>query len=268
MGTILAERGVVRSAFIFKAYTRLTFQDRSLANGPYVFDRPIGLVPLVYRLATGEHGLVTARVTFTEGMTITDMGRALRTELPDFDSERFYELASTSEGYLFPDTYFFIPGTEPQEVVERLRTRFDERVGTVQDSITASGRDLNDLVIMASIIEREAKTEEDMRIISGILWNRLENDMPLQVDAPFGYIHDENGYTPTARDLETDSPYNTYLNRGLPAGAISNPGLVALLAAATPKKTSYVYYLTGRDGQMRYARTFEEHKRNRELYLD
>lgn len=268
MGEILADRGAIRSAFAFKVYTRLTFQDRSLTNGPYVFDHPIGLAPLVHRLATSDHGLVTARVTFTEGMTVADMGRTLESALPDFDTDGFLNLASTSEGFLFPDTYFFIPGTEPQEVVDRLRARFDERISTIQDVISASGRDLNDLVIMASIIEREAKTEEDMRIISGILWDRLESDMPLQVDAPFGYIHDENGYMPTARDLETDSPYNTYLNKGLPAGAISNPGLTALLAAATPEATPYVYYLTGRDGLMRYARTFEEHKRNRALYLD
>lgn len=268
MGTILEERGAIRSAFVFKAYTRFTFQDRSLANGPYVFDRPIGLIPLVHRLAEGEHGIETARVTFTEGMTVADMGRTLESALPDFDTEGFLELASTSEGYLFPDTYFFIPGTKPQEVTERLRARFDERIGTILDEFAASGRELDEIVIMASIIEREAKTEEDMRIISGILWDRLENDMPLQVDAPFGYIHDENGYTPTARDLETDSPYNTYLNRGLPATAIANPGLTALLAAMIPLETPYVYYLTGRDGLMRYARTFEEHKENRALYLD
>lgn len=268
MGTILEERGAIRSAFVFKVYTRLTLQDRSLANGPYVFDRPIGLIPLVHRLATGDHGIATARVTFTEGMTVADMSRALKAELPDFDTEGFLELASTSEGYLFPDTYFFIPGTQPQEVVERLRARFDERVATIAEAVTASGRSLDDLVIMASIIEREAKTEEDMRIISGILWDRLDDGMRLQVDAPFGYIHDENGYTPTARDLETDSAYNTYLNEGLTATAISNPGLVSLLAAASPVETPYVYYLTGRDGLMRYARTFDEHRQNRALYLD
>jgi UPF0755 protein len=268
MGAILAERGAIRSAFVFKAYNRLTFQDRSLTNGPYVFDRPLGLVPLVHRLATGEHGISTARITFTEGMTVADMSRALEASLPDFNTEGFMQLASTSEGYLFPDTYFFLPGTHPQEVVDRLRARFDEQIGSIREVLDTSDRTLDELVIMASILEREAKTEEDMRIVSGILWNRLDNDMALQVDAPFGYIHDENGYTPTATDLETDSTYNTYLNRGLPPGAISNPGLIALFAAATPEDTPYVYYLTGNDGQMHYARTFEEHKRNRALYLD
>jgi UPF0755 protein len=121
---------------------------------------------------------------------------------------------------------------------------------------------------MASILEREANNPEDMRIVAGILWNRLDIDMPLQVDAVFGYIRQENGYTPTAEDLQLDSPYNTYRNRGLPPTPISNPGLDALLAAVQPEETPYLYYLTGRDGKMYYGRTFEDHKRNRALYLD
>ncbi len=92
--------------------------------------------------------------------------------------------------------------------------------------------------------------------------------MPLQVDAVFGYIHKENGYTPTGDDLQMDSPYNTYRNKGLPPTPISNPGIESLLAAVQPTQTAYFYYLTGRDGEMHYAKTFEEHKKNRELYLD
>ena len=121
---------------------------------------------------------------------------------------------------------------------------------------------------MASLIEKEADTAEDRRIVSGILWNRIDADMPLQVDAVFGYILDRSGYAPTGSDLEIDSPYNTYENRGLPPGPIANPGLDALTAALHPAATEYFYYLTGRDGLMYYAETFEEHKRNRELYLD
>ncbi|MEA2702054.1 MAG: hypothetical protein QOE22_763 [Candidatus Parcubacteria bacterium] len=268
MGEILAERGAVRSAFAFRLYARLTFQDRSLASGLYVFDRPVGLMALTHRLANGEHGISPARVTFTEGMTISDMGRELKNAIPDFDTRTFLSLASTSEGYLFPDTYFLLPDSTPDEVMARLGARFDEQMATIQDAVAASGRNPNELVIMASILEREAKTPEDMRIVAGILWKRLDTGMPLQVDAPFGYMHDENGYVPTARDLASDSPYNTYRNEGLPPGPIANPGLTALLAAATPEASDYLYYLTGRDGAMHYGRTFEDHKRNRALYLD
>jgi len=268
MGAILEERGVIRSAFIFKAYARLTFQDRSLESGPYVFDKPIGLLTIVHRMSNGEHGIKPARVTLTEGMTVKDMGEALTLAMPDFDTEAFMELASTSEGYLFPDTYFFIPGTKPGEAVERLRARFDERIQTISEEIGASGRSVEEIVVMASLIEREAQSEEDMRMISGILWKRLDSGMLLQVDAVFGYIRGESGYEPTARDLEVDSPYNTYLYEGLPPTPIANPGLTALRAAAVPLESPYFYYLTGRDGLMYYGTTFAEHTRNRELYLD
>jgi UPF0755 protein len=268
MAAVLKQEGAVRSAFLFKVYARVTLQDRTLASGLYLFDRPLGLMGVVHRMATNRHGIVPHRVTLTEGMTVEDMARRLEAELPGFDGAAFRELASTSEGYLFPDTYFFMPQASPEETYARLASRFDERVESVRAEIEGSGRDIEDLVIMASLLEREAKTLEDKRVIAGILWTRLENDMPLQVDAVFGYMRGENGYEPTAEDLETESPYNTYLNTGLPPTPIANPGLESLLAAAQPEESEYVYYLTGRDGLMRYGRTFAEHKRNRELYLD
>jgi UPF0755 protein len=120
---------------------------------------------------------------------------------------------------------------------------------------------------MASILEREAQSPDDMRIVSGILWHRIALGMPLQVDAAFGYAHGADGYAPTVHDLTTDSPYNTYLRKGLPPTPIANPGLAALQAAVTPTSTPYLYYLTGSDGQMHYAVTFDQHKKNTAQYL-
>ena len=268
MGALLEQEGVIRSSFLFKTYARVTFQDRDLASGPYVFDKPIGLLMLVHRMANGEHGIVPARVTLTEGMTVADMAGEFSTAMPGFDTEQFLQMASTSEGYLFPDTYFFTPGTTPVEAITRLRERFDDQFATVIETVGTTTRSTSELVIMASLLEREAQSEEDMRNVADILWKRLDIDMPLQVDAVFGYIRGENGYEPTLADLEIDSPYNTYLYPGLPAGPISNPGLVALTAAASPTPNPYFYYLTGRDGKMYYGVTFEDHVRNRELYLD
>ena len=268
MARTLHDAGAIRSVFFFRAYARVTLQDRHLASGTYEFDRPLGLARLVYRMHNGLHGITPARVTLTEGMTVDDMAAQLAQAIPGFDTKSFLREASTSEGYLFPDTYFFMPSTTPQEVITRLRERFDERVASASPNVTSSSRSLDDIVIMASILEREAKGLEDKRIVAGILWKRLDSGMPLQVDAPFGYLHSENGYTPTAADLQSSSAYNTYIHMGLPPTAISNPGLEALLAAAFPEQSEYLYYLTGKDGQMHYARTFEEHKRNRALYLD
>lgn len=268
MGRALEDAGAIRSPFLFRAYARVTFQDRDLASGLYVFDRPLGLVRVTHRLATADHGIEPVRVTLTEGMTVEEMGEALALEVPNFDTEAFLRMSSTSEGYLFPDTYFFMPNTAAEEVFLRLRQHFDEKVAEIEEQVTAFGRPLAEVVTMASLLEREAQSEEDMRIIAGILWKRLAAQMPLQVDAPFGYVQGVSGYTPTASDLASDSPFNTYRNTGLTPTPIANPGLVALRAAVTPIETEYLYYLTGRDGLMHYGRTFEEHKENRRLYLD
>ena len=120
---------------------------------------------------------------------------------------------------------------------------------------------------MASIIEKEAHTSDDRRVISGILWERLKIGMPLQVDATFLYINGKNTYDLSVDDLAIDSPYNTYKYAGLPIGPIGNPGLDSLEAALAPMTSPYLYYLSDKSGKTYYARTFNEHKRNREKYM-
>ncbi|HWH07207.1 MAG TPA: endolytic transglycosylase MltG [Candidatus Paceibacterota bacterium] len=262
----LESERVISSAFLFSAWMRITGQDRNVHAGSYLFKEPAGLLEVASRIHRGERGIESVRVTLPEGMTVREMGGVFAHALPDFSAAEFVELSTPYEGYLFPDTYFIEPGTTPLQMRERMRAVFDERIAQID--IAASGRSLEEVVIMASIIEEEANKDEDRYIVSGILWNRIAQDMPLQVDAVFGYIRGVSGYAPTASDLKIDSPYNTYRNRGLPPGPIANPGLASLQAAAAPAETSYLYYLTGQDGNMYYAHTFEAHKRNRELYLD
>lgn len=266
-GSELKEAHVIRSAFLFRTFAHLTGFDHHLDTGAYAFTKPEPLLTVLWRIAHAEHGISPVRITLTEGMTRFDMANTFKASLPGFDAEGFLRESSTSEGYLFPETYFFMPGDPPDSIVERLRGQFASSTAGHAAVLAASKHSLPDIVVMASILEREAKTPEDMRIVAGILWNRIADGMPLQVDAAFGYAHRQNGYTPTAADLDSDSPYNTYRNQGLPPTAISNPGIDALLAAANPAKTTYVYYLTGSDGKMHYAATFEEHKRNKALYL-
>ncbi|MEO6536261.1 MAG: endolytic transglycosylase MltG [Candidatus Paceibacterota bacterium] len=264
----LSASHVIRSPFAFRVYARLTGLDHTLDPGTYLFAKPLILTSVVSRIGHGEHGINPVRITFTEGMTVKDINATLSEQLPGFDSKSFLRDASTSEGYLFPDTYFFMPGDDSSDIVVRLRSQFSQQIASITPQVLASNRSFSDVVIMASILEREAQSPEDMRMVAGILWNRIDKGLPLQVDATFGYIHGENGYTPTAADLSSDSLYNTYRNKGLPPGPISNPGLNALLAAVTPTKTKNLYYLTGKDGLMHYAVTFEQHKKNRALYLD
>ena len=121
---------------------------------------------------------------------------------------------------------------------------------------------------MASIIEKEVITHEDMKTVSGVLWKRIAIGMPLQVDAVFPYIMGKNTFELTREDLQFDSPYNTYKYKGLPPGPINNPGLDSILAAATPAKTKYVYFLSDKDGNFHYAVSYAQHLANKKKYLD
>ncbi|HYD93499.1 MAG TPA: endolytic transglycosylase MltG [Candidatus Paceibacterota bacterium] len=263
----LEQERVVRSAFVLKAVARVFQADRDVQAGRYVFSSPAGLSTVLYRLTSGISGLPSAQVTLPEGMSAREMGIVLAAEIPGFDADTFVSLATPHEGTLFPDTYDIYLDATPEDVVSLLRATYDEKLEEVRPAIEASGRSEEEIVIMASLLEKEAKTDEDRKMVSGILWDRIEIGMPLQVDAVFGYIHGRDTYHPSFEDLESDSPYNTYTNQGLPPGAIGNPGLAAIRAALTPIETEYLYYLSGTDGTMHYARTFEEHKENREKYL-
>ncbi len=264
----LYKEGIISHPKVFLLLARIFGLDTSLSGGAYIFPRSLTVLGVLLRVGNEEHGITQTKVTLTEGMTVADMANALSESLPGFNKNSFLNEASTSEGYLFPETYFILPGTSEKDLVDRFRKQFDKSYSEINPTGDAVKRSPRDIVILASILEREARGSVDMKIVSGILYNRLRIGMPLQVDAVFGYIHEKNGYTPTATDLSSDSPYNTYKNKGLPPTPIANPGLIALTAAAVPTKSSYFYYLTGKDGAMHYAKTFEEHKRNRALYLD
>ena len=147
-----------------------------------------------------------------------------------------------------------------------MRNNFNEKIQAIDQQIKSFNKPLSQIITMASIVEEEARADESRRIISGILWKRLEKNMPLQVDAPFYYITGKAGGF-TLDDLKINSPYNTYLNKGLPKAPISNPGLGTILDTVKPKETNYWFYLTGNDGEMRYATNFDQHIENRNTYL-
>ena len=124
-----------------------------------------------------------------------------------------------------------------------------------------------EVIVLASILEREARSEESMRMVAGILLKRMEIDMPLQVDAPFEYFISKSSAFLTYSDLALESPYNTYLNTGLPPTPIANPGLKSIRAVLNPIESDYLFYLTAPGGEFHYSRTYEEHKYKKDLYL-
>ena len=266
IASALSKAGVIRSQLVFRVFLRLAGSDARVQAGTYKFSRPESVTSIERRLLVGDYGIPFVRLTFVEGFTVREAAEQVAAALPISEQE-FLDAATPYEGYLFPDTYMIQVSSTAGDVVKKMRDAFTSRVAKLDQSGKASGHTISDIVIMASIIEREARSDESRKIVSGILWNRIERNMPLQVDAVFGYIFDRATYSPTLKDLKVNSPYNTYTHKGLPPGPISNPGISALTAAANPADTPYLYYLTGRDGRMHYATNYLAHKANLYAYL-
>ncbi|MFA6494519.1 MAG: endolytic transglycosylase MltG [Candidatus Paceibacterota bacterium] len=264
---ILEDRGVISSAFFFREYIRFFENDSHVVAGKYYFDARLCLASVVSRLVAGDFHIPRLKILIPEGSDSAEIADAIKRQIPEFDSKKFLILAAREEGYLFPDTYFFFGTVAPEEVIAAMKENFQTRVKDVQLKILSSGKNMQDVLTMASIIERETVTPESRRIVSGILWKRIKIGMPLQVDATFDYINGKNTYDLTVDDLNIDSKYNTYEYKGLPPGPICNPGLDSIIAAIEPASTPYLYYLSEKDGTMHYAKDFEEHKSNKFKYM-
>lgn len=264
---ILEEKGIVRSSFALRVYIALVKNDRPIISGFYLLPEKESLSMIAERIVVGEYRINRVKILVPEGFDVWNLAKALTSAMPTFDGQKFLSIAQKDEGYLFPDTYFFFTTVTPEEAVAKMRVNFDEKTKNIAGKLAASGRSLSDIVIMASIIERETVTSADRRIVSGILWKRIKLKMPLQVDAAFNYVNGKSTYDLTLNDLQIDSRYNTYKYKGLPPGPIANPGLDTILAALEPTETPYLYYLSAKDGTMHYAKNFEEHKKNKLKYL-
>lgn len=265
----LKEKNLIHSVVAFKLFARAFGAHDHLVAGEYFFPGPQNVILLSRRLAHGDYQLVPVRVTFPEGVTISRMAEILHERVPDFDVQAFRASAQAKEGYLFPDTYFFLPGQEPLAVITTLEANFKEKITKpeVVAAIAQSKRSLVDLVTMASLLEKEASNFHDRQVIAGVLWHRLAIGMPLQVDAVFPYIIGKNTFELTKADLKVASPYNTYTNKGLPPGPINNPSIESILAAATPITTNYVYYLSDMQGNFHFCVTYACQKANQQKYL-
>lgn len=267
VSTLLADIQAVRSQFWFKTWSVLLGGNKGIRAGEYYFSAPLSVFELARRLTRGIQNVVPARITIPEGLNNREIVALLAKSLRNFDQKRFLSLAKDSEGYLFPDTYVFAPSSTAEKVIGEMQKNFKKRIASLEEDIAASGKTLSEIITMASLIEGEARLSETRKQISGILWNRFELGMPLQVDAVFPYIMGKNTYEVTAGDLQHDSPYNTYLYAGLPPGPINNPSLDSIEAALHPAATKYLYYLTDKEGTMRYATTHAQHLVNRAKYL-
>lgn len=263
----LKGENVIRSRVFFESCMTLFGGDKHVVAGDYLFKTPLGACSIARRIAQGISGVPAVRVTIPEGTSNQGIANILTPLLPKFDARFFLDRARAQEGFLFPETYFFSSNATTEDVIKMMNAEFKKRIEPWTPFIETSGHTEREIVIMASILEKEAKTEQDMELVSGILWKRIKNSIALQVDAPFYYLLGKTSSELTQTDLAMKSAYNTYKNKGLPAGPIGNPGINAIRAAIQPKESPYMYYLSDKGGTMHYARTFTEHVANKTRYL-
>jgi UPF0755 protein len=265
----LADAHIIRSPFWFTNFVMVLRGERTLVGGEYYFEKPLSSFDIAKRMTKGDYHINQLKTTIPEGSTVSDISLIIKRHYPSFDTVHFVTLAQGKEGYLFPDTYYFGADVEPENVVKIMNSTFTKKISQpdIATAIATSGKTQEEAVAMASILEGEARQMQTRQIVAGILWKRISLGMPLQVDAAFRYVNGKTTEELTAADLKIDSPYNTYVNKGLPPTPISNPGLDSILAAVTPIETKYLYFLTDKNGTMHYAATLPEHAANKNKYL-
>lgn len=282
IATNLENKGLISNQVYFYYYVYFNKLTSRIMPGTYMLSDNLTIPEIVHVITNPEAQAV--KITFPEGLTVKDMAELLKKN--NFDSAEFFRLAnvipesfrtryafladpkiSSLEGYLFPDTYFFKKDLTAENIVKKMLDNFENRLDkTLLAEIKKQNKSLNDVIILASIVEREVPTEADMKIVAGIFENRLAIDMPLQSDATLSYILDDTVDSHTTEQTKIASPYNTYANKGLPPGPIANPGLRAISATIYSQATDYTYFLTagtGTDKKTYYAKTHDEHVANK-----
>lgn len=286
VGKKLKDSGVISGKYFLAYYLWKKNQLHDLVAGVYVFN-PGMKIPEIAKIITGGEVASTAiPVTFPEGWTIKEM--AARLDANGFSGAQFTELANnpteqlrekfpfikeipkngTLEGYLFPDTYFFAKDASVQTIMEKMLTNFDQKMSEgMEKEISQQNKTVFDIVTMASIIEKEAKYADEMKIVSSVFYNRLAIGQRLQSDATLEYVLRDNKVQHTIEETKNPSPYNTYQHAGLPPGPVANPGMDAITAAIYPQETNYFYFLTDlKTKKTIFSKTFDEHVANKAKY--
>lgn len=270
----LAEAGVVRNALMFRVRARLADADGDLRAGVYdlrtgmpyevVIDTLVDGPPIMYMTVTIPEGFtleqISERLEAQAAIPADEFLGLAKTGADGFDRDYLADAGGSLEGYLFPKTYRIREGSTARDAISIMLDQFEEEIASLDlTHAEARGMDLHDVVTIASMVEKEAKLGEERALISSVVHNRLARGMRLEVDATIEYVLPGHRFRLRNSDLRTDSPYNTYMYKGLPPGPIASPGIAALRAAAEPASTGYLYYvLTGKDGSHTFTATLEE----------
>lgn len=258
----LKAQGFIKDPVVFFLLVKQKGLDKKIQAGDFRLSPSMNATTLADALT---HGTVDIWVTIPEGKRAEEIAEILKEKIPTYEDSWVEELKE-NEGYLFPDTYLLPRESDITSIITRLRTTFNERYSSI-DGTTEDVKEKT--VIIASLIEREAKLDEDRPLVSSVIHNRLNIGMKLDIDATLqymlGYQANEKRWwksSLTNDDKAINSAYNTYKRAGLPPTPISNPGLTSLRAALHPATTNYFYYITDKTGRNRYGRTLEEHEAN------
>jgi UPF0755 protein len=246
----LEEEGYISSSLLFRTGVSFLGKDRVISLGGYAFPKGYSLVQMITIFGKGRADFPLLSVTIPEGSTSFEVASILVKAAPTLSASVLHEIIAKyqADGKLFPSTYFLLPSYKEEDVVNLMLSTFMKKVGSLAISSAKIPTPLtseSEVLVLASILEGEANSEESMKIVAGILLSRLSKGMPLQVDvAPI-----------------------TYKQKGLPLVPINNPGLSAIASVLHATPSEYLFYITGNDGKMYYAKTFEEHKKNIKMYL-
>ncbi|MCR2804820.1 endolytic transglycosylase MltG [Paenibacillus soyae] len=287
---LLEENGIIKNGFVFSYYLQLKDEGSRFQAGTYQLSPGMDNASIIAKLNAGDTiKEETIKFTIPEGLTVLQIADKLAAE-GIVDKTKFLELAETSrawgdaetvrsipenaalhkrlEGYLFPETYEMKKGSTEEDILIRMLTETDRKLGALPDdwqaALEASGRTMHEILTIASLVEREVVVDEERALVAGVIYNRLQEPMRLQIDATVQYALDAPKEVLSLSDLEIDSPYNTYKIDGLPPGPIASPSLASIEAALYPADTNYLFYVTKKDGSQThlFAETFKEHQRN------
>lgn len=280
----LQAQNLIRSAFWFKVYVLCQRQSGSLQAGQYALSPGFNIPEIAAIMSGGKVIPNEAQITFPEGFTVGQIKARLIgagvAAADSFDNEKIggfqvqYKFLSgvspeaSLEGFLFPDTYRFRKDIKKEEIIKRFLDNFDHKLTPAwREEISRQGKTIYQMITLASIVQQESLNEQEMPMIAGIFWNRLNQGMLLQSDATVNYATGKKERQPSVEDIKIQSPYNTYLHTGLPPTPICNPGIEAIKAAIYPQTSDYFYFLHPLNSQAVYSKTLEEHNRNKEKYL-
>jgi len=249
--------GLIKSRTVFKLMVDQKSLSSKLQAGDFQLSPSMDLETIIDSLT---HASLDYWITFPEGLRVEEYANKLA-EKSNLNPQDFILTAKPHEGHLFPDTYLIPQTASAQDIVTLLTTTFDQKSPTKDQ----------DIIILASLIEREAKHQQDRPLVSSVLHNRLDLGMPLQIDATVQYVIGNSKtwwkQDLTLKDLKTSSPYNTYIHTGLPPQPIANPGLASLKSALNPANTDYLYYVSDSSGYNHYASDLKGHNQNIKKYL-